>query len=66
MRKVLALLGALLLAASMTQVVDAGGNTTRIAFDHVVVNVSLPDQLFHFTVPPGVEVLNPSLQQDQQ
>jgi outer membrane lipoprotein carrier protein len=49
-----------------TLVVDAGGNTTRIAFDHVVVNVSLPDRLFHFTVPPGVEVLNPSLQQDQQ
>ena len=49
-----------------TLVVDAGGNTTRIAFDHVVVNVSLPDQLFHFTVPPGVEVLSPSLQQDRQ
>jgi len=48
-----------------TLVFDPSGNTTRITFEHVVVNAKLSAKLFHFTVPPGVEVLNPSLQQEQ-
>lgn len=38
-------------------VVDGLGNVTRTRFLNIKTNLSLPDSLFHFTVPPGVEVL---------
>jgi outer membrane lipoprotein carrier protein len=42
-----------------TNVIDPGGNSTRIEFGNVRVNRNLPDRQFHFTIPPGVEVVRP-------
>ncbi len=39
------------------QVDDAQGNRSRFRFDDVRENTGLPDRLFHFEVPPGVEVI---------
>jgi outer membrane lipoprotein carrier protein len=39
------------------QVEDAQGNRSRFRFDDVRENTGLPDKLFHFEVPPGVEVI---------
>jgi outer membrane lipoprotein carrier protein len=39
------------------EVVDAVGNVTRTRFLHIKTNLNLPDSLFHFTIPPGAEVL---------
>ncbi len=39
------------------EVVDGLGNVTRTRFFNIRTNLSLPDSLFQFTVPPGVEVL---------
>ena len=36
---------------------DAGGNRSRFRFEDVRENVGLPDELFRFEVPPGVEVI---------
>jgi outer membrane lipoprotein carrier protein len=36
---------------------DAQGNRSRFRFDDVRENVNLPDKLFHFEIPPGVEVI---------
>ncbi len=43
-----------------TTVYDPSGNSTHIAFSHVRVNVDLPDRLFQFTIPAGIEVLHPN------
>ncbi|HET7922855.1 MAG TPA: outer membrane lipoprotein chaperone LolA [Gammaproteobacteria bacterium] len=36
---------------------DALGNLTRITFTHVVPNPKLSDDRFHFTPPPGADVI---------
>jgi outer membrane lipoprotein-sorting protein len=33
------------------------GNITRTRFLNIKTNLNLPDSLFHFTIPPGAEVL---------
>ena len=38
-------------------VFDGLGNVTRTRFVDIKTNVGLPDSFFHFTIPPGVEVL---------
>jgi outer membrane lipoprotein carrier protein len=38
-------------------VIDAMGNVTRTRFLDIKTNLNLPDSLFHFTIPPGAEVL---------
>jgi outer membrane lipoprotein carrier protein len=39
------------------KVTDALGNTTSIAFSSVKTNVQVADSMFHFQVPPGVDVV---------
>ena len=39
------------------QVEDAQGNRSRFRFDDIRENVGLPERLFRFEVPPGVEVV---------
>jgi outer membrane lipoprotein carrier protein len=39
------------------QVEDAQGDRSRFEFDDIRENVDLPDRLFRFQVPPGVEVI---------
>jgi outer membrane lipoprotein carrier protein len=36
---------------------DLQGNRTRFRFENVRENAGLPDKLFHFELPPGVEVI---------
>lgn len=38
-------------------VIDAMGNVTRTRFLDIKTNGNLPDSLFHFTIPPGAEVI---------
>lgn len=38
---------------------DQFGNRTRITFNNVEINADLPDSLFTFEVPKGVEVIRP-------
>lgn len=38
-------------------VIDTMGNVTRTRFLDIKTNVNLPDSLFHFTIPPGAEVI---------
>ncbi len=38
---------------------DKFGNRNRITFDSVEINTTLPDSLFSFTIPKGVEVIRP-------
>jgi len=38
-------------------VIDAMGNVTRTRFLDIKTNLNLPDSFFHFTIPPGAEVL---------
>ncbi len=40
-----------------TDVIDEVGNITRTRFSDIKINTNLPSYLFHFTIPPGVEVL---------
>ena len=42
-----------------SQVFDGGGNSTLIEFSNIRLNRGLGDQDFHFTIPPGVEVVRP-------
>jgi outer membrane lipoprotein carrier protein len=37
---------------------DLQGNRTRFRFEDVRENTGVPDRLFHFEVPPGVEVVH--------
>jgi outer membrane lipoprotein carrier protein len=46
-----------LVAAKVT---DAVGNTTSIRFTNVHTNVLLADSMFHFEVPPGADVVQPT------
>jgi outer membrane lipoprotein carrier protein len=39
------------------EVEDAQGNRSRFRFDDIRENVGLPDRLFRFDVPPGVELI---------
>lgn len=39
-------------------ILDPQGNRSRFDFDDMHENVGLPDRLFHFDVPPGVEVIS--------
>ena len=36
---------------------DAQGNESRFAFEGIKENVGLPDRLFRFQIPEGVEVV---------
>jgi outer membrane lipoprotein carrier protein len=40
-----------------TEIIDAFGNSNCIKFSHITVNSHLPDSLFTFIVPEGVEVM---------
>ena len=40
-----------------TVVEDPGGNTNRIVFSNLSVNVGLADDAFHFELPEGVDVI---------
>jgi len=40
-----------------TDVVDGLGNVTRTRFIDIKTNVGLPNSFFHFTIPPGAEVV---------
>jgi outer membrane lipoprotein carrier protein len=40
-----------------TDIIDGIGNVTRTRFTDIKTNVDLPTSLFHFTIPPGTEVL---------
>ena len=42
-----------------TEVYDLFDNLTRITFSQMKMNTNLPDSLFVFVPPPGVEVLTP-------
>lgn len=42
-----------------TEVYDLFDNLTRITFSQMEINTNLPDTLFVFVPPPGVEVLTP-------
>ena len=42
-----------------TEVYDLFDNITRITFSQIAMNTSLPDALFTFTPPKGVEILTP-------
>jgi outer membrane lipoprotein carrier protein len=37
---------------------DAFGNSTRIRFQNISTNNQLPESLFHFKPPKGVEIFN--------
>ena len=39
------------------EILDAQGNRSQFRFEGIRVNVGLPDRLFHFEVPSGVEVI---------
>ncbi len=39
------------------EILDSQGNRSQFRFDEVHENVGLPDRLFHFEVPTGVEVI---------
>ncbi|MEJ2698303.1 MAG: outer-membrane lipoprotein carrier protein LolA [Desulfuromonadales bacterium] len=39
-------------------VVDSSGNSTRIEFKNIRMNLKLPGDFFHFKVPKGVEVVH--------
>lgn len=43
---------------SQCRFADAYGNVTRIRFRNIRVNTKLPERLFAFKPPPGVEVVN--------
>ena len=45
-----------------SRVYDRLGNKTEILFDNIQVNVQLPDSLFEFKTPKGVELLDATLQ----
>ncbi len=38
---------------------DPLGNITRLQFTNITRNISLPDSLFQFTIPAGVDVVEP-------
>jgi outer membrane lipoprotein-sorting protein len=40
------------------EIVDAQGNRSRFRFEAIRENVGLPDRLFRFSVPEGVEVVS--------
>ena len=40
------------------EIQDPLGNVTRLQFDHIQRNTSVPDDQFVFQVPPGVDVIN--------
>ncbi|MEJ2199866.1 MAG: outer membrane lipoprotein carrier protein LolA [Desulfuromonadaceae bacterium] len=42
-----------------TTILDPNGNTTVIEFRDVQVNSGIPDAVFHFDVPAGVQVIRP-------
>jgi len=42
-----------------TEVYDLFDNLTRITFSQIEINRNLPDSLFIFNPPPGVEILTP-------
>jgi outer membrane lipoprotein carrier protein len=42
-----------------TEVYDLFDNLTRITFSQIQIETNLPDTLFTFTPPPGVEILAP-------
>ena len=42
-----------------TEVYDLFDNLTRITFSQIKINKNLPESLFTFTPPSGVEILNP-------
>lgn len=42
-----------------TEVYDLFDNLTRITFSQIEINTNLPDTLFTFTPPSGVEILTP-------
>ena len=35
---------------------DVYGNMTKLTFDHMKTNTNLPDDMFNFTPPDGVEI----------
>lgn len=42
-----------------TEVYDLFDNLTRITFSRIEINTNLPESLFTFNPPPGVEILTP-------
>jgi len=44
-------------AVLQTDVLDGLGNVTRTRFIDIKTNVGLSDSFFHFTIPPGTEVI---------
>jgi outer membrane lipoprotein carrier protein len=40
-------------------VTDSMGNVTTLTFSNIARNVDVPDASFHFTPPPGVDVITP-------
>jgi outer membrane lipoprotein carrier protein len=44
-------------AVLQTDVLDGLGNVTRIRFIDIKTNVGLSDSFFHFSIPPGTEVI---------
>jgi len=43
-----------------TEMIDVLGNSNRIRLSHISVNTRLPDSMFTFIVPDGVQVVTPS------
>jgi len=39
------------------EVVDAQGNLSRFSFEEIEEDVGLSDRIFHFQIPPGVDVI---------
>jgi len=40
------------------EIVDTQGNRSRFRFENIRENLGLPDRLFHFKIPAGVEVVS--------
>lgn len=43
-----------------SQMIDFVGNVTTLQFTNIQVNVDISPDLFHFDIPPGIEIITPS------
>ncbi len=48
-----------------SKVYDGLGNRTEIQFSNIKINLQIPDQLFEFKIPGGVDLLDTTVPQEQ-
>jgi outer membrane lipoprotein carrier protein len=46
-----------------TTIYDPNGNSTLIEFSHLKINQGIPDQIFNFVLPEGIQVVRPTGQE---